>query len=291
MKNYEEVNALIALGFTEMEATVYVSLLSESPLTGYRIAKNLGKPPAYVYRVLDSLQKKGAILVDEGDKRDCRAVPYPELLSQLGRDFEQKRKNAADRLKKLTVSDLDNKVYQLSTVNQVIERARTMIDDAETHLFLDAFPVPLDAIRGELEAAHDRGVRVGIRQHDDTIVSADVSTLAAAGGIIQDWPRQWLRVSVDGSQSLTALFNQDGSDIYQAVWTSSPMISWIDYYCIGLTVLWNEIKTGLESDSSLDELKSVLSNWKATFKEIPEFGAAKMQMLFDTDISLPEDDQ
>ena len=49
----EEVQALVDLGFTVMEAHIYVFLLSESPATGYRISRAIGKPVANML-----LQKK-----------------------------------------------------------------------------------------------------------------------------------------------------------------------------------------------------------------------------------------
>ena len=42
---YECVEPFMALGFTEMEATVYAYLVENSPATGYRAAQGLGSRP------------------------------------------------------------------------------------------------------------------------------------------------------------------------------------------------------------------------------------------------------
>ena len=63
------------MGLNALEAEVYAQLLKESPLTGYGVAKALGKPAANVYKAIDTLADKGAVIVDEGGTRQCRAVP------------------------------------------------------------------------------------------------------------------------------------------------------------------------------------------------------------------------
>src|SRR5262244_1295461 len=89
------IDALTRLGFTALEAEVYTWLLGEPGATGYRIAQGIGKPVANTYKALESLQKKGAILVEEDESRLCRAVPPEELLTQLERGFASSRADAA----------------------------------------------------------------------------------------------------------------------------------------------------------------------------------------------------
>ena len=49
------------IGFSNLEALIYLTLLNESNLTGYRIAQILGKPVRNTYTSLMSLQKKRKI--------------------------------------------------------------------------------------------------------------------------------------------------------------------------------------------------------------------------------------
>src|SRR3974377_860031 len=95
MSTVQAIHALTDFGFTDLEAEVYVFLLQEWPAPGYRGAHALGKPVANTYKAIESLQNKGAILVDEGANRLCRAVPAEELLSQLERNFQRFRKKGA----------------------------------------------------------------------------------------------------------------------------------------------------------------------------------------------------
>src|SRR5436190_9967806 len=108
--------SLTGLGFTELEAEVYVSLLRHSPATGYRVAQSIGRPVANTYKAIESLQYKGAVLVDEGSNRLCRAVPAEELLAQIERSFQHRRQEAAKALASLHAAPEDDRVYQLQSV-------------------------------------------------------------------------------------------------------------------------------------------------------------------------------
>jgi HTH-type transcriptional regulator, sugar sensing transcriptional regulator len=66
--------------FTEYEAKAYLTLLEESPLTGYAVAKNSGVPRSRIYEVLDSLAMRGDILVSPGNTPQYVPVPAKELI-------------------------------------------------------------------------------------------------------------------------------------------------------------------------------------------------------------------
>ena len=67
------VELIREFGFTALEAEIYVYLLQESPATGYKIAKGIGRSFTNVYKAISALRSKGAILVDEGSNRLSRA--------------------------------------------------------------------------------------------------------------------------------------------------------------------------------------------------------------------------
>ena len=75
--------ALTDLGFKPVEAEVYLFLLAESPASGYRVSQALGRPAAQVYKAVEALQQKGAVIAEEGKTQQCRAVLAVELLKHL----------------------------------------------------------------------------------------------------------------------------------------------------------------------------------------------------------------
>src|SRR5262249_32400165 len=115
------VDALVAIGFTALEAEVYGALARGGASTGYRVARMLGKPAANTYKAIESLHVKGAVLVDDSKARVVRAVPPRELMRLVGRDLDTRKKQVADALADLPVPDADRRSYELGTRAQVFE--------------------------------------------------------------------------------------------------------------------------------------------------------------------------
>ena len=121
------ISALSSLGFTELEAAVYASLVQASPATGYRVAQAINKPVANTYKAIESLQEKGAVITDETGNKLCRAVPPQEVLQQLESTFSRQKREAADALSRLRPAPGDDGVYALTSRSQVFERCRAML--------------------------------------------------------------------------------------------------------------------------------------------------------------------
>src|SRR5690348_11547616 len=67
-------DVLLEFGFNGIEAAIYQTLRRNPGLTGYRIAKLIGKQQANTYQALASLLHKGAVLVEEAETRTYSAV-------------------------------------------------------------------------------------------------------------------------------------------------------------------------------------------------------------------------
>ncbi|HEU4753573.1 MAG TPA: helix-turn-helix domain-containing protein [Armatimonadota bacterium] len=227
MTDSDSIQALTALGFTGVEAEVYVALLRHSPATGYRIAQALGRPAAGVYKTLESLARKGAVLVEEGAGRACRAVPPDELLARLDRSFEQRKAEAERALSELRAAPEDQRIYQLRTREQVLERCRAMLERCEQIALVDVFPGPLAAVRADLEAAAARGARVAVQVYEPAeVAGARINQFAWGRQILERAPWQLLIVLVDGAELLWALFEPGGREVRQAFWTNSAALAY-----------------------------------------------------------------
>jgi sugar-specific transcriptional regulator TrmB len=223
--------ALVRLGFTALEAEAYTWLLGEPGATGYRIAKGIAKPVSNTYKALESLQHKGAILVDDDENRLWRAVPAEELLHQLERGFAADRAEAARALARVARPAGDDRVYALHAATQVMERARTMLRGARQIVLIDGFPGALAAIRPEITAAVARGVDVAIKAYRPIELSGAETFIAPNGAsVVARWPGEWLNLVVDGAEHLLAMFDPTLSEVRQAIWSGSPYLSWI-YHC------------------------------------------------------------
>ena len=257
------VRALVDLGFTGLEAEVYAALAQHPPMTGYRVAQLLGKPAANVYKAIESLQAKGAVMVEEGANRVCHAVPPEELLGLLERGFRESRERAAAALAELQSVPADDRVYQIRSREQVMERCRRMLDRAERVALLDAFPAPLEELRAEAEAAAARGVTVAVKAYEPTSLrEAEVFVHPGGRDVIGRWPGQWVNVVVDGREHLLALLTRDGAGIHQAVWSESPYLSWVYHSAVAGELVLADVERRIGEGASAKELRGVRESYR-----------------------------
>lgn len=255
----ESIQELQTLGFSNLEASIYLFLLLESPATGYKIAQALGKPVANTYKGISALQLKGAVLVEEGETRLCRAVPPDEMMGQMERDFQSRRKQVSLALAHLKSQPEDARVYTLSTWEQVMERTRQMIQSSRQVVLLSAFPQPLSEIQADLEQAVERGVGVLLKAYLPIEIKGARIALSNESGLLLDHlPIQELSVVVDAEQYLLAMLDRNSRNVMQAIWSNSLLLSFSHYNSLynewELTALIRQIR----ADSTSETLKGSL---------------------------------
>ncbi len=242
----DSVKALADLGFTNLEAEIYSFLIQESPATGYRIAQAIGKPAANTYKAIQTLEQKGAIIVEDGTSRMCRAVSSDELLTRLSREFESKRSLAHQSLSHLNQASPDDRIYQIRSKEQVFQRSREMISEAEK-VVLGVIIGPFTThFADELLAATTRGVDIALKS-DHAIRIEGVEIVPDE---TQDWGGQTLQLVIDGDQTLVAGFDSKGN-LTQAIWSRNPVLAITHHKGLAsslcLTSLANRIEEGAGS--------------------------------------------
>ena len=187
MASNDGIASLIALGFTDLEARVYAYLVAEGPATGYRIASGTGKPVANTYKAIESLERKGAVLVEDGATRIVRAVEPERVLDGLTRTHEAERKRATTALKKAAKVEEDGRVYVVASEEQALQRARQMLVEAAVVALVRGSAELRVALKGELSDAETRGVDVAEIDGEGLTVAIDAAEcLVAPDGI---WTR------------------------------------------------------------------------------------------------------
>jgi sugar-specific transcriptional regulator TrmB len=256
------VQALVALGFAGLEAQVYAFLLKESPVTGYRIAQAIGKPVANTYKAIAALEAKGAVIVDDGASRLCRAVPVEELLARLNRTFCERREQAARTLAEIQTITDDDRVYQLQTRDQVMERARAMLQRCQQTSILDIFPEPLEELRTEIEAVASRGVTIAVKAYAPVAIDgASVVVTLEHESVRLRWPGQWVNLVVDSQEHLLAFLTVDGQGVHQAVWSKSTYISWVYHSGIISEWLLADVRRRIEEGATSEAIREVINEF------------------------------
>lgn len=238
MKNKGYIKHLQALGFTEIEALVYGFLVENSPSTGYRISHAIGKQPPNTYKAIAALQDKGAIMVEVGEKKLCRAVPPKELLDNLEQNFKHHRRKADHTLEALTHPTPDDRIYHLKTVGQVIQRSKAMLKRAQGIVLCDLFPGPFFLLADSLKETAARGVLVACRVYEDEQIPGVITRhRIKPDPALDKWPGQQINIVIDSEEHLLGLLAKDMESVYEAVWSNSTFLS-----CMHHNALASEIK-------------------------------------------------
>ncbi len=225
------IRTLASLGFTDLEATVYAALVSGEGDTGYALAKATGKPVANVYKAIESLEAKGAIVVAGVEPRTLRAVDPGELIGALRSRFEGRASEAEQALKALHSADDREGLFRLKTTEQAWERASAMIRGAERTLLIDAFPNTLGPIEADIEDAARRGVKVvALTYSDEHELPGTRRLVHRLGATVLDWRHdEQLILNADAERMMMAQFSIGAKSVLQAIWTDSLFLS-MHYY-------------------------------------------------------------
>ena len=262
MTERDGVRSLVDLGFNGLEAEVYAYLLRDPAVTGYRVAQAIRKPAANTYKALESLQAKGAVIVDEGESRLYSAVPPEEFLGQLDRRFQEHRSRALQALGRIRGGAGDDRVYQLRSSSHVLERCRTMLGRCRRLALVDAFPEPLELVRAEIESAARRGADVAVKVYRPVnVAGAEVVVAPNGEKTIERWPGQWLNVVVDGQEHLLALFAPGGGAVHQAIWSGSAYISWVYHSALQSEIVFTAIDRKIAERATPAQLRKIVKRF------------------------------
>ncbi|MGE0786419.1 MAG: TrmB family transcriptional regulator [Sandaracinaceae bacterium] len=260
------MEALMGLGLSQLEAEVYVVLLTHPSSTGYRVAQQLGKAAAGVYKALDALTQRGAVLVEDEESRRCVAVPPEELVGQIERAFEAKRRTASAALRRIEREDRDVRLHRLRSFEHVVERAQRMLERAEQVAVIDVFPDALPLVKDGVEAAHARGVRVLAQVYRDDPLAATMRVVAPdAEHLIARWRASWLNLVVDAREHLLSFLDCGARRVVHATWTNSAYLSVVYYNGVTSELALDALGSAIERGADADELRAV---WDRYMREV-----------------------
>jgi sugar-specific transcriptional regulator TrmB len=258
----DAVAALMPFGFTGLEAEVYAFLLTDSPATGYRIAQGIGKPVANTYKAIQTLQAKGAIVVEEGESRLCRAVPSDELLDRLALEFDGRRAAAKVFLAGLGRPEHDGRLYVIRAFSQAMHRLRQMFDEAKEVALLCAPITVVRALSDEIVAAAGRGVDVMVKT-DGEVSLARVEVFLASRDEDLLHAAPFVRLAVDGGQHLAGLLSEGETEV---LWSRNPALSLLQHEGLAAEMTLLEVADRLEDGAGPKRLARALIQAKPASK-------------------------
>jgi sugar-specific transcriptional regulator TrmB len=209
----DPVQELHKLGWTELEAKVYVSMTSSSQsLTGYQIAKIAGIARANVYPALDKLVLRGAILEEpQPSGSRYQAVPF-KLISQ-----------AQLRSLSKSLSRIEQNLPQIPRRHRLITAhgqdilesyAINLVMDAKSYLDIGASHNTIQSLAIVLSQAHDRGVAERFVCFDNCPTPGCGVCRKPLGLSLGKFnPKGWLVLTKDNEETLIAMGTGDETEL------------------------------------------------------------------------------
>ena len=160
MEKKEVVQAIENLGLSTYEAKAYFALLSESPLTGYKLSKNSGVPRSRIYETIEKLTAKGLVLSQEGDTTLLIPVSLESFLEKKEKESKRNINFLKDILPQLRKPTETQGIWTISGRDQIFESVIHFISQAKSHVYLVSFDSDIIFFENALSNAEKRQVSI-----------------------------------------------------------------------------------------------------------------------------------
>jgi sugar-specific transcriptional regulator TrmB len=156
----EIVQAIENLGLSTYEAKAYFALLSEFPLTGYKLSKNSGVPRSRIYETIEKLTAKGLVLSQEGDTTLLIPVSLESFLEKKERESKRNISFLKEILPQLKKPAESQGIWTISGRDQIFEAVNHFISLAKSHVYLVSFDSDIIFFESALSGAEKKQVSV-----------------------------------------------------------------------------------------------------------------------------------
>jgi sugar-specific transcriptional regulator TrmB len=218
----EDISKLLTdLGFTKYEAKTYMTLLQQSPLTGYAIARNSGVPRSKIYEVLGSLVDRGDVLVSYGEPIQYAPKPPNELIQSRRQTIEKQLSEAEKGLEQFLHQKSSNDlIWNIRGRDEIFYRLCEVIGRAKQQLFLEIWEEDTIGIYDALASAAQRGVKIRVVAYGNLdLPFADVYLHEpGAAQIAEEFGGRWVIVSIDEQEMVAGIVSM-GKESH-AAWSS-----------------------------------------------------------------------
>ena len=120
------------LGLSRNEASVYLALLKNHPVTGYKLAKDSGILRPIVYEMLTRLVEKGGVKIVKDSPEQYSPISPENFLTTLEKRFNDAKSSLSMELSFFQDKDTDNDdFWNLSDKDTIIANIQNMISKAK----------------------------------------------------------------------------------------------------------------------------------------------------------------
>ncbi|MBW2963165.1 hypothetical protein KY306_00110 [Candidatus Woesearchaeota archaeon] len=239
----EFINKLKEFGLNSYEAKLWTALLSRGVSTAGELSDISNVPRSRAYDVLESLEKKGFIIVKLGKPIKYLAVPPREVIERVKKKVQEDAERKAKNLETLKDSEVLKELNTLHTDgvelidptdksgsfrgrDKLYDHLSSMIKNAEKEIVIsttnDGFQRKIQKFRNDLEKASKRGVKVRIAANVNDSNKKLVKQLN--GAEIRSSNKNMRFVLTDGKEMTVMLM--DDKNVHESydsgVWVATP---------------------------------------------------------------------
>ena len=230
-------------GLNSYESKLWVALLSRGVSTAGELSDISNVPRSRAYDVLESLEKKGFIIVKLGKPIRYLAVQPGEVIERVKKHVQEDAQRKSEQLESLTGSpvldeltilhkngvekvDPTEKSGSFRGRDKLYEHLSTMLKNAEKQITImttpTGLPRKLSRFKTDLEKAVKRGVRVRIASQFEGEGKKLVKQLSGVEFRVTEQKSRFC--SVDGHQLLMMLMDDNAvhESFDSGVWISTP---------------------------------------------------------------------
>lgn len=165
-------NTLHKLGFTPIEANVFITLCKYGSLTGYEVAKLTGISRSNVYAALYSLQEKGKCQLSEGETTKYMAISKEDLLLSTQREMSQ----TLEEIRQFFPNSIETHepYVTIRGYTNVLNKIKNSIALCESHLYLLCSSDSVNLFKEDLLAISKR-CRISIICETDLFLDSGIT--------------------------------------------------------------------------------------------------------------------
>ncbi len=233
-------------GLNLYEARVWIALLGKGTATAGELSDLANVPRSRVYDILESLERKGFIIIKMGKPVSYIALPPDQVIENVKRKIMEEAKYKINRLEEYRTSDFLEtlreiydkgiSVVELSEITGVVRGRRNLISHI-SHLIGKAkkeviiagkgkgFLKRLEAMMEAIREASDKGVEVKIITPVTTEAKGIASNLKKIAKLInKDVEGRF--VVVDGKDVVMLTSEEEAHPVYEmGIWVKSPYLA------------------------------------------------------------------
>lgn len=132
---------LMCIGFSEIEALIYIELLEKQGQNGTQLSKVMNQPRSTVYMGLESLLKKNIIYLipTQTDKKNYNPIYPQDLVKRLKREYSYILETIGQDLDKMYNKEKYEKVFNIEGLENIKEKIKDMVMEAKNKVVISGY--------------------------------------------------------------------------------------------------------------------------------------------------------